>query len=70
VDTARRLAATGSALGLDLSGIQIVRRPPVALYRGRPLEVDVSLSHHGRFAAFAFALVHRPRVGHRGRYSP
>ena len=56
--TARRLAATaiGAALGLDTSGIQIVRRPPVALHRGRPLEVDVSLSHHGRFVAFA--LVH------------
>lgn len=57
--TARRLAATaiGSALGLDPSGIRIVRRPPVAIHRGRPLEVDVSLSHHGRFAAFACALV-------------
>jgi hypothetical protein len=58
--TARRLAATaiGSAFGLDPSGIRIVRRPPVAIHRGRPLEVDVSLSHHGRFAAFACALVH------------
>jgi hypothetical protein len=24
------------------------------MFRGRPLEVEVSLSHDGRFAAFAF----------------
>jgi len=56
----RRLAATtiGSALGLDPSSVRIDRRPPVALHRGRPLVTDVSLSHHGRFVAFACALVH------------
>jgi hypothetical protein len=53
----RRLAATaiGSALGLDEGGVRIFRRPPVATHRGRRLEVDVSLSHHGRFVAFACA---------------
>jgi phosphopantetheinyl transferase (holo-ACP synthase) len=56
----RRLAATGiaSALALDPEGIQIARRPPVALHRGRTLVTDVSLSHHGRFVAFACALAH------------
>lgn len=55
---ARRLAAIaiGSALGLDPAGLQIVRRPPVATFRGHPIEVGVSLSHHGRFVAFACAL--------------
>jgi len=55
---ARRLAATAiaSALGLDPTGLQIVRRPPVATFRGRRIEVGVSLSHHGRFVAFACAL--------------
>jgi hypothetical protein len=53
----RRLASTdiASALGLDPDGIQIVRRPPVALRRGRPLVADLSLSHHGSFVALAFA---------------
>jgi len=57
--TVRRLAATaiGSALGLDPAAIQIARRPPVAIHRGRLLEADVSLSHHGRFVAFVCALV-------------
>jgi phosphopantetheinyl transferase (holo-ACP synthase) len=55
---ARRLAATaiGSALGLDLADVRILRRPPVATFRGRPLELGVSLSHHGRFVAFACTL--------------
>jgi hypothetical protein len=57
--TVRRLAATaiGSALDLDPSAIQVARRPPVALHRGLSLVPDVSLSHHGRFVAFACALV-------------
>jgi hypothetical protein len=60
----RCLAATaiGSALGFDPDEIQIAGRPPVALHRGRPLVTDVSLSHHGRFVAFAGALVHRRQV--------
>jgi phosphopantetheinyl transferase (holo-ACP synthase) len=55
---ARRLAATaiGSALGLDPADLRIVGRPPVAMHGGRRLEVGLSLSHHGRFVAFACAL--------------
>jgi hypothetical protein len=56
---ARRLAATaiGRALGLDPLHVEIVRRPPVAVFRSRQDEVGVSLSHHGRFVAFACTLV-------------
>jgi phosphopantetheinyl transferase (holo-ACP synthase) len=55
---ARRLAvvALGSALGLDPAGLRIVRRPPVAIDGARRIEVGVSLSHHGRFVAFACTL--------------
>ena len=55
---ARRLAAAaiGRALGLDPAQVEIVRRPPVATFRDRRDEVGVSLSHHGRFVAFACAL--------------
>ena len=55
---ARRLAATaiGSALGLDPADLRIVGRPPVATFRDRRIEVGVSLSHHGRFVAFACTL--------------
>jgi phosphopantetheinyl transferase len=55
---ARRLAATaiGAALGLDPAEVCIVGRPPVAIDRHRWVEVGVSLSHHGRFVAFACAL--------------
>lgn len=55
---ARRLAAAaiGRALGLDPAQVEIVRRPPVATFRDRRCEVGVSLSHHGRFVAFACAL--------------
>lgn len=51
----RRLAAgaIGSALDLDPAELQIVGRPPVVLHRGRALDATVSLSHHGRFVAFA-----------------
>ncbi len=54
----RRLAADtiGSALGLDPAQLRIVDRPPVATHRGRPLSVELSLSHHGRFVAFACTL--------------
>jgi phosphopantetheinyl transferase (holo-ACP synthase) len=54
----RRLAATaiGSALGLGPAGLRIVHRPPVATFRDRRIDVGVSLSHHGRFVAFACTL--------------
>jgi phosphopantetheinyl transferase (holo-ACP synthase) len=55
---ARRLAALsiGSALGLDPADLRILGRPPVATFRDHPIEIGVSLSHHGRFVAFASAL--------------
>jgi len=51
----RRLAAAaiGPALGLDPADVRIARRPPVATFRDRRIELAVSLSHHGRFVAFA-----------------
>jgi phosphopantetheinyl transferase (holo-ACP synthase) len=51
----RRLAAAeiGSALALDPERLRIVGRPPVIRHDGRPLDSSVSLSHHGRFVAFA-----------------
>jgi phosphopantetheine--protein transferase-like protein len=60
---ARRLAASAisAALGLDPAGVRIVGRPPVAVDRDHRIEVDVSLSHHGRFVAFACVLA--PPVG-------
>jgi len=53
----RRLAAAaiGSALALDAAEMRIVGRPPVLLHRGRPLDVTLSLSHHGRLVAFAWS---------------
>ena len=59
---ARRLAACaiGPALGLDPAGLRIVGRPPVATSRDRRIEVGVSLSHHGRFVAFACTLADAP----------
>jgi phosphopantetheinyl transferase (holo-ACP synthase) len=60
---ARRLAgsAIGSALGLDPAGVGIVGRPPVAAFRDGRGEVGVSLSHHGRFVAFACTRASGPR---------
>jgi phosphopantetheinyl transferase (holo-ACP synthase) len=54
----RRLAAftIADALGLDRAGIAIGERPPVATYHGRPLDVTLSLSHHGRYVAFVCGL--------------
>jgi hypothetical protein len=55
---ARRLAATsiGTALGADPAGLRIIRRPPVVTFRDHRAALDVSLSHHGRFVAFACTL--------------
>ena len=55
---ARRLATTAiaSALGLDPAGLRIVRRPPVATFRDHRIDLGVSLSHHGRFVAFACSM--------------
>ncbi len=54
---ARRLAAR--AIGLMLrpghEPIRIVDRPPVAVGATGPLDLVLSLSHHGRFVAFAAA---------------
>ena len=45
-----------SALGLDPAGLGIAGRPPLATStEGRPA-AEVSLSHHGRFVAFACRL--------------
>jgi len=49
-------AAVARALGLDPRELTIDGRPPVVRRGGEPLVVDVSLSHHGRFVAFACAL--------------
>lgn len=55
---ARRLATDtiASSLGIDPDELFIVRRPPVATFRDRRGEIGLSLSHHGRFVAFACAL--------------
>ena len=59
---ARRLAATaiGSALGLDPDDVLVAGRPPVVRHGAQPLDAVLSLSHHGRFVAFACALTGRP----------
>lgn len=53
---ARRLAA--EAIGADLrlppARLELVGRPPVVRHHDRALEVCLSLSHHGRFVAFAY----------------
>ncbi len=53
----RRLAARDIAAALTLGPDEprIAGRPPVATRRGRWLPVVLSLSHHGRFVAFAWA---------------
>jgi phosphopantetheinyl transferase (holo-ACP synthase) len=63
----RALATLGVADWLearpeDLT-IRRVGRVPILLHRGRPAPVDLSLSHHGRFVAFACAVPGRPMGG-------
>ena len=64
----RELAVASVARALDLaaSGLAVVRegRLPSLAYRGRVLDAALSLSHHGRFAAFACSL-REPRVARR-----
>jgi hypothetical protein len=54
----RRLAtsAIAAALDVDDAALWISGRPPRVALRGSRLDVGVSLSHHGRFVAFAAAL--------------
>ena len=54
---AQGLAARGiaDALGLDPGEVRIVGRPPAAARGERPLDLVISLSHHGRYVAFAWA---------------
>jgi phosphopantetheinyl transferase (holo-ACP synthase) len=54
----RRLALDTLARALGLDGLAIGRdgRIPLLLRHGRPMAADLSLSHHGRFAAFACML--------------
>ena len=62
-DAARELAATGigKLLGIDPRRLEIDGKPPVVRHDGRVITKDVSLSHHGRFVAFA-AVVPRDRL--------
>jgi phosphopantetheinyl transferase (holo-ACP synthase) len=55
---ARRLASAtiASALGLAPERLRIGGRPPALLRDGRATGVCLSLSHHGRFVAFAASL--------------
>jgi phosphopantetheinyl transferase (holo-ACP synthase) len=54
----RRLAVDTLERALDMDGLAIGRdgRIPLLLRHGRPMPADLSLSHHGRFAAFACRL--------------
>ncbi|HSD67877.1 MAG TPA: 4'-phosphopantetheinyl transferase superfamily protein [Vicinamibacteria bacterium] len=49
------VAALAPALGLDPRELAIDGRPPVVRRGDERLDVILSLSHHGRFVAFAFA---------------
>jgi hypothetical protein len=49
---AARLGASSGDLRIE----RVARRPPVLLRRGRRVAATLSLSHHGRFVAFACAL--------------
>jgi phosphopantetheine--protein transferase-like protein len=51
---AATVAALAEALDLDSAGLRLTGRPPVVYGGTARLAVPVSLSHHGRFVAFAF----------------
>ncbi len=56
-------AALAETLGLDVAGLQLTGRPPVVRRGATPLAVALSLSHHGRFVAFAFQTGQLPSSG-------
>jgi phosphopantetheinyl transferase (holo-ACP synthase) len=58
-------AALGSRMDLPPGEVRIAadRGIPVALWRNRRLPVDVSLSHHGRFVAWAWGELAMSRPG-------
>lgn len=60
---ARELAMTsiGKLLDIDPRRLVVDGRPPVVRHEGHVLVEDVSLSHHGRFVAFA-AVIPRDRL--------
>lgn len=67
----REMAIGRIASRLDIrpEAIRIVRRknagrpgPPLAVAGGRELDLDISLSHHGRFAAYAAWIAHPPAM--------
>jgi phosphopantetheinyl transferase (holo-ACP synthase) len=60
----RRMAIehVGAVLGLGRDDLRIVGRPPLLIHKDHALDATVSLSHHGRFAAFACALSTQRRV--------
>lgn len=47
------IEALAATLGLEPETLRISGRPPVAWSRDRPLDVVLSLSHHGGFVAYA-----------------
>ena len=72
--TVRELARAALALGMNLppGQVQIAadRGIPVAYWRNRRLPVDLSLSHHGRFVAWAWSARPTPRSDHSSTESP
>jgi len=68
----RRLAArdVSAALAPAAGPVRICGRPPVAVGEAGPLDVLVSLSHHGRFVAFAVAASGGPEVPVNARRRP
>jgi len=49
------IAALAEAFDLDAAGLRLAGRPPVVHSDAGCVDVPVSLSHHGRFVAFAFS---------------
>ncbi len=50
------ITAIADALGLDPAALRVEGRPPRLTLGGQAIVSDLSLSHHGRFAAFACLL--------------